>query len=146
MLGASTDGDAVTAQIEAADGARSCSARAARRRRSPRRSRGPVPRSSSEAGATLRWPPSADGFDVLVNATPVKDEVIVPPTTGMQVVDLAYNADGAPTALVVAAREAGCDLVVDGLDVLLFQGAASFERWTGLPAPIVTMREALRGS
>jgi shikimate dehydrogenase len=46
---------------------------------------------------------------------------------------------------VAAARAAGCDVVVDGLDVLLFQGAGSFERWTGLAAPLAAMRSALRG-
>ena len=40
------------------------------------------------------WPPSAEGFDVLVNATPVKEELVVAPRAGMQVVDLAYLADG----------------------------------------------------
>ena len=99
-----------------------------------------VVRTRREAG----WPPSAEGVEVLVNCTPVKEELIVAPTSGMQVVDLAYNADGSPTALVAAARAAGCDIVVDGLDVLLFQGVGSFERWTGVPAPIVAMREALR--
>ena len=45
---------------------------------------------------------------------------------------------------MTAARAAGCEIVVDGLDVLLHQGAAAFERWTGLPAPLVAMRDALR--
>lgn len=91
------------------------------------------------------WPPSADGFDILVNATPVKGEVIVRPHPGMQVVDMAYNADGRPTALIAAATELECHPCVDGLDVLLAQGAASFERWTGKPAPLLAMRAALRG-
>jgi shikimate dehydrogenase len=34
--------------------------------------------------------------------------------------------------------------VVDGLDVLVAQGAASFERWTGVAAPVEVMRRALR--
>jgi shikimate 5-dehydrogenase len=34
--------------------------------------------------------------------------------------------------------------VLDGLDVLLAQGAASFELWTGIPAPVEVMRAALR--
>ena len=146
MLGASTDGKAVTDQIEAEE------------RRALVLGTGGAAKAVAAAlqvvGAEVvvrgrrdvPWPPDGHGFDVLVNCTPVKDEVLVPPTIGMQVVDLAYNTDGSPTALVVAAREAGCDVVVDGLDVLLFQGVASFERWTGLPAPILTMREALRGS
>ncbi len=92
------------------------------------------------------WPPSGEGVEVLVNCTPVKEEIVVAPRTGMQVVDLAYLPDGRDTALVAAAREAGCDVVVDGLDVLLFQGAASFERWTGVAAPVLAMRAALRGA
>ena len=44
---------------------------------------------------------------------------------GQTVVDLAYRADGRPTALVAAARAAGCE-VVDGLEALVRQGAASF--------------------
>jgi shikimate dehydrogenase len=91
------------------------------------------------------WPPSADGFDILVNATPVKDEVLVALHPGMQVVDLAYNPDGRPTAVVAAARELDCHPCVDGLDVLLAQGAASFERWTSVAAPLRAMRLALRG-
>ena len=90
------------------------------------------------------WPPSAEGFDVLVNATPVKEELVVAPRAGMQVVDLAYLADGRPTALIAAAQALDCHSCVDGLDVLLAQGAASFERWTGEPAPLVAMRSALR--
>jgi len=31
----------------------------------------------------------------------------------------------------------------DGLDVLIAQGAASFESWTGLEAPVAVMRAAL---
>ena len=92
------------------------------------------------------WPPSADGFDILVNATPVKDELIVRPHPGMQVVDLAYHPDGRTTALIAAAQELDCHPCVDGLDVLLVQGAASFEKWTGEPAPLVAMRRALRGT
>jgi shikimate dehydrogenase len=146
VLGASTDGKAVTDQIEAAE------------RRALVLGTGgaakAVGAALEAAGADVAvrgrrdvpWPPDGHGFDVLVNCTPVKDEVLVPPTVDMQVVDLAYNSDGSSTALVVAAHEAGCDVVVDGLDVLLFQGVASFERWTGLPAPIETMRQALRGA
>ena len=89
------------------------------------------------------WPPSAEGFDVLVNATPVKEELVVAPRAGMQVVDLAYLADGRPTALIAAAQALDCHPCVDGLDVLLAQGAASFERWTGVAAPVDVMRAAV---
>jgi shikimate dehydrogenase len=91
------------------------------------------------------WPPAAEAA-VVVNATPVRDEALVTPRAGQQVVDLAYNADGRPTALVASAREAECERVVEGTDVLLAQGAASFERWTGIPAPREVMRAALRSS
>ena len=67
-----------------------------------------------------------------MNATPVTDELLVEPRAEQAVVDLAYRADGRPTALVAAARAAGCE-VVDGLEALVRQGAASFERWTGRP-------------
>jgi shikimate dehydrogenase len=95
-----------------------------------------------EIGAEEAWPPPV-AADLVVNATPVTDRTLVPLTAGQQVVDLAYRASGEATALVQAAREAGCEVVVDGLDVLVRQGAASFERWTGVPAPVDVMRAAL---
>jgi shikimate dehydrogenase len=88
------------------------------------------------------WPPDASGCDLIVNATPVRDELLVEPSSGQTVVDLAYRGDGGPTALVEAARAAGCE-VVDGYEALVRQGAASFELWTGLPAPVGAMRSAL---
>ena len=94
----------------------------------------------SRSGA---WPPDASGCDLIVNATPVRDELLVEPRREHAVVDLAYNADGSPTALVRAAREAGARLVVDGLECLVRQGAASFRLWTGVEAPLETMRAAL---
>ena len=94
--------------------------------------------------AVSQWPPATAGATLVVNATPVRDEALVRPDGTMRVVDLAYRADGEPTALVVEARRAGCKTVVDGLEVLVRQGAASFERWTGVPAPVDVMRAALR--
>ena len=88
------------------------------------------------------WPPDASGCDLVVNATPVRDEPLVDPRAGQTVVDLAYRGDGRPTALVEAARAAGCE-VVDGYEALVRQGAASFELWTGLAAPVDAMRSAL---
>ena len=88
------------------------------------------------------WPPDPAGADLIVHATPVLDESLVEPRAGQRVVDVAYRSDGRPTALVEAAHAAGC-LVVDGLEVLVRQGAASFERWTGVPAPVHVMRAAL---
>jgi shikimate dehydrogenase len=98
-----------------------------------------------EVHAKDEWPPSAQGFELVVNATPVRDEVVVALTESQTLVDLAYRGDDRPTALATAARERGCR-TVDGLDALLAQGAASFERWTGVPAPVDVMRSALRES
>jgi shikimate dehydrogenase len=89
------------------------------------------------------WPPDATGCDLIVNATPVRDELLVEPSAEQAVVDLAYNADGSPTALVRAARETGARLVVNGLEALLRQGAASFRLWTGVEPPLEVMRTAL---
>lgn len=57
-------------------------------------------------------------------------------------VDLVYGSG--PTGLVSAARAAGAT-VVDGLEILVRQGARSFERWTGRPAPLDVLRAAARG-
>jgi shikimate dehydrogenase len=89
------------------------------------------------------WPPDATGCDLIVNATPVLDELLVEPYEGQVVVELAYTPDGADTALVAAARAAGCE-IVDGLEALVRQGAKSFELWTGIPAPVEVMRAAVR--
>ena len=89
------------------------------------------------------WPPDATGCDLIVNATPVRDELLVEPQAGQVVVELAYSPDGADTALVAAARAAGCE-VVDGLDALVRQGAKSFELWTGVEAPLSVMRDSVR--
>ena len=91
------------------------------------------------------WPPDPSDADLIVNATPVRDELLVEPRAGQTVVDLAYYADGRETALVEAARKAGCE-VVDGLEALVRQGAASFELWTGVSAPVEAMRAAVRSA
>ena len=84
------------------------------------------------------WPPDARGADLIVNATAVRDEVLVGLGPGQTLVDLPYPE----TATAEAARRAGAT-VVGGLEVLVAQGAASFELWTGLPAPVDVMRTAL---
>ena len=60
---------------------------------------------------------------------------------GSLVVDMVYRDGG--TRLLEAAATRGAR-VVDGLEVLVAQGAASFERWTGLEAPREAMREAAK--
>jgi shikimate dehydrogenase len=87
------------------------------------------------------WPPDATGCDLIVNATPVRAELLVVPHAGQSVVDLAYGPG--ETALVAAARAAGCQ-VVDGFEALVRQGAASFRLWTGLEPPLDVMRAAVR--
>ena len=84
------------------------------------------------------WPPDVRDADLIVNATSERDEVLVELGAHQTLVDLPYPE----TATAVAARQAGAS-VVSGLDVLLAQGAASFELWTGLAAPIDVMRDAL---
>jgi shikimate dehydrogenase len=59
---------------------------------------------------------------------------------GICVIDLVYRADS--TTFLAAARSRGAD-VVDGLEVLVGQGAISLERWTGRPAPRDVMRRAV---
>lgn len=54
-------------------------------------------------------------------------------------VDLVYGAE--PTPLLRWAAGHGAR-VVDGLEVLVRQGARSLERWSGLPAPLEVMRMA----
>jgi shikimate dehydrogenase len=90
------------------------------------------------------WPPESAGCDLVINATPVKDELLVELAPEQAVVDLAYHPDGRATALVAEARRVGCRVVVDGLEALVRQGAASFERWTGERAPLDVMRAAVR--
>ena len=84
------------------------------------------------------WPPAADDADLVVNATAARDEVLVELRAGQTLVDLPYPE----TATALAARAAGAR-VVTGLDVLVAQGAASFELWTGVPAPVDVMRAAI---
>ena len=87
------------------------------------------------------WPPDATDCDLVVNATPEREALFVQPHPGQTVVDLAYGDD--ETALVAAARAAGCT-VIDGREALVRQGAASFRLWTGLEPPLETMRAAIR--
>ncbi len=60
------------------------------------------------------------------------------------VVDLVYSGAG-ETQLISVARDHG-SRVVDGLEILVCQGALSFTHWTGCAAPIDVMRDAARGS
>jgi len=84
------------------------------------------------------WPPDIADVDLVVNATSERDEVLVELEAGQTLVDLPYPA----TATARAAGGRG-GRVVDGLAVLVAQGAAAFEVWTGISAPREVMRAAL---
>jgi shikimate dehydrogenase len=90
-----------------------------------------------------------DDYDLIVNSTavglgdedpfgqlPLDPEAFHP---RQLVVDLAYGES--ETALLRAARDRGTS-VVDGLEVLVRQGAASFRIWTGEDPPLDVMRSA----
>ena len=86
--------------------------------------------------------------DLVVNTTPVglkKDESTLPidvnalPITTL-VMDMIYNPPLTPLQRI--ARAHGCK-VLNGLSMLLYQGALAFELWTGRPAPIQVMQKAL---
>ena len=95
----------------------------------------PHARSYSRRG---EWPPVVDGADLIVNATAARDDLLAELDPSQTLIDLPYPE----TATATAARRAGAT-VVNGLDVLVAQGAASFELWTGVLAPIDAMRAAV---
>jgi shikimate dehydrogenase len=89
--------------------------------------------------------------DILVNCTTVGLAGEVDPFktlclraddwgAGSLVVDMVYRRGG--TLLTRMAKASGAE-VVDGLEILVAQGAASFARWTGRTAPVQAMREAV---
>jgi shikimate dehydrogenase len=84
------------------------------------------------------WPPETREADLIVNATSERDDVLVELVGGQTLVDLPYPE----TATAVAALAAGAE-VINGLEVLVAQGAASFQLWTGIPAPVEMMRGAV---
>jgi shikimate dehydrogenase len=84
------------------------------------------------------WPPDVAEADLVINATSEREDVLVRLGTGQTLIDLPYPE----TATGRAAREAGAT-VIDGREVLVAQGAAAFELWTGVPAPIEVMRAAV---
>jgi len=110
-------------------------------------------RAAALAGALgARKVDRAEAADLLVNCTSVglgngagMEEAVAelglgaiePPAT---VVDLVYGPETAPVAAWAAAAGSR---VVGGLEVLVRQGARSFELWTGHEAPIEVMRQAV---
>ena len=84
------------------------------------------------------WPPDVGDADLVIHATPVRDEVLFELQQGQTLIDLPYPR----TATAEAAAAAGAR-VLDGLEVLVAQGAASFELWTERSAPVDVMRRAV---
>jgi shikimate dehydrogenase len=84
------------------------------------------------------WPPDVGDADLVIHATPVRDEVLFELREGQTLIDLPYPR----TATAEAAAAAGAR-VLDGLEVLVAQGAASFELWTEREAPVEAMRRAV---
>jgi shikimate dehydrogenase len=84
---------------------------------------------------------------VLINATSIgltSDESPIPAeilTPDLLVLDLIYSQ----TRLLRDAQKAGC-ATADGGQMLLHQGSAAFALWTGQPAPLETMQEALENA
>jgi shikimate dehydrogenase len=98
-----------------------------------------------------------EAYDAVVNTTSVgldtslSDEsalaalCLEDKTPPALVVDLVYRGGGQPTPLQHWAEQAGARFV-DGLEILVRQGARSFQIWTGKEPPLDVMREAaIRG-
>jgi len=93
--------------------------------------------------------------DLLVNCTSVGIERSASEPAGLNqlgltfdqvgeypyVIDMVYRSSLTP--LLAAAREHGAR-TLDGLEILVAQGALSFELWTGRAAPLEVMRQAAR--
>jgi shikimate dehydrogenase len=89
-------------------------------------------------------------FDLVVNTTRLGLEPNDPPPIDLgrlaragSAMDLVYGREKTP--FVLAAERLGIRST-DGMEMLVQQGAASFERWWDRPAPIDTMRAAVRRS
>jgi shikimate dehydrogenase len=88
-----------------------------------------------------------DGMAILVNATslgmsPNNNETPVPADllcANMTVFDIIYNP--LPTRLLEEAKAAGAR-TIDGLEMLVWQGAIAFEKWTREKAPVDVMRQS----
>ncbi len=79
------------------------------------------------------------GMSPNIDATPVPARLLGP---GLIVFDIVYPP--VKTRLLQEAEAAGAQ-IIGGLDMLVWQGALAFEKWTGQQAPIDLMeREAIR--
>ena len=93
-------------------------------------------------------PELAAESDLIVNTTnlglhdgdPMPWDTSIGFRPGQVVYDLIYNR---PTELLALARAQGAT-AIDGLGMLVHQGARAFELWTGMAAPVEVMYEAIR--
>ncbi|MFA5881410.1 MAG: shikimate dehydrogenase [Eubacteriales bacterium] len=92
------------------------------------------------------------GTDILINATPLgmyPNIADMPPVRlaalrkDALVCDLIYNP--AETILLRKARECGL-ATLNGMGMLLYQGAIAFELWTGVKPPLSVMKNALHSA
>jgi shikimate dehydrogenase len=104
-----------------------------------------------ELGGTAVAVPDQSAYELIVNTTavglagedPFSELPLVPGrfAEDQTVVDMVYG--GEPTPLLRAAKAASA-IAVDGIEILVQQGALSLELWTARPAPLDTMRAAAR--
>lgn len=103
-----------------------------------------------ELGGVAIEAPDQRGFELIVNTTaaglrgedPFAELPLDPAFSREQtVVDLVYGAQ--PSRLLAAAEAAGAT-VVDGIEILVRQGALSLQLWTGKEPPLEIMRSAAR--
>ncbi len=78
------------------------------------------------------------GMTPQVDISPWPDEIALGPA--QIAYDLVYNPPD--TRFLIQARASGAG-AINGLGMLLHQGALAWEAWTGQPAPLAAMREAL---
>lgn len=85
--------------------------------------------------------------DVMINATSVgmKEEKSIIPREFLRselvIMDVVYNP--VETKLLTEAKKAKCKKIINGVEMLVQQGALSFEIWTGKKAPVDLMREII---
>jgi shikimate dehydrogenase len=88
--------------------------------------------------------------DILTNATgvgmkPLEGESVVPDASWLRpeliVSDVVYIPR--KTRLLELAEEAGCVKVINGLGMMLWQGAAAFKLWTGEEMPVEYVKEQM---
>jgi shikimate dehydrogenase len=81
------------------------------------------------------------GMHPKVDASPVEAEVMKKLSTDAIAYDLIYTPN--PTRFLGQAKERGA-IAIDGLEMLVQQGAAALKLWLQQPVPVEIMRQSLR--